>query len=62
LTRLFREHTGLSPREYVEQVRLALGLQAARRGASAQQAAALAGFASDRQWRRARQRSAAIGD
>jgi transcriptional regulator GlxA family with amidase domain len=62
LTRLFRVHTGLSPREYVEQVRVALGQQAERRGASAQQAAALAGFASDRQWRRARQRSTSTID
>jgi transcriptional regulator GlxA family with amidase domain len=57
LTRLFREHTGLSPRDYVEHVRVALAQQALRRGASATQAAEWAGFASDRQWRRARQRA-----
>lgn len=57
LSRLFRQHTGLSPREYVEQVRLALAGQARQRGASAAQAATLGGFGSDRQWRRARARS-----
>lgn len=57
LTRLFRQHTGLSPRTWVEHVRVTLARQALARGASAQQAALLAGFASDRQWRRARQRA-----
>ncbi|MEY4413868.1 MAG: hypothetical protein RIQ53_1161 [Pseudomonadota bacterium] len=57
LTRLFRQHTGLSPRAWVEHVRVTLARQALARGASAQQAALLAGFASDRQWRRARQRA-----
>jgi transcriptional regulator GlxA family with amidase domain len=56
LTRLFRQHTGLTPRDYVEHVRVALAQQALRRGANGQQAAALAGFRSDRQWRRARGR------
>ena len=56
LARLFLEHTGLSPREYVEQVRLALARQALQSGANGQQAAALAGFGTDRQWRRARAR------
>jgi transcriptional regulator GlxA family with amidase domain len=40
----------------VEHVRVSLAQQALRRGASGQQAAALAGFRSDRQWRRARRR------
>ena len=57
LTRLFRQHTGLTPRDYVEHVRVSLAQQALRRGASGQQAADLAGFRSDRQWRRARGRS-----
>lgn len=57
LARLFRQHTGLSPRGYVEHVRAALARQALARGASAPQAAALAGFSSDRQWRRARGRT-----
>jgi len=56
LARLFRTHTGLSPRDYVAHVRVALARQALQRGASGGQAAALAGFRSDRQWRRARQR------
>jgi transcriptional regulator GlxA family with amidase domain len=56
LTRLFRQHTGLTPRDYVEHVRVSLAQQALRRGANGQQAAALAGFRSDRQWRRARGR------
>ncbi|MDT7837529.1 GlxA family transcriptional regulator [Aquabacterium sp. OR-4] len=58
LARLFRQHTGLSPRDYVEHVRAALARQAVARGASGPQAAALAGFSSDRQWRRARGRTA----
>ncbi len=57
LARLFRQHTGLRPRDYVEHVRAALARQALARGASAPQAAALAGFSSDRQWRRARGRT-----
>jgi len=56
LARLFREHTGLTPRAYVEHVRVALAQQALRRGASGLQAADLAGFTSDRQWRRAKAR------
>jgi len=58
LARLFRTHTGLAPQDYVAQVRLALARQARQRGASVAQAALLGGFSSDRQWRRARQRSA----
>jgi transcriptional regulator GlxA family with amidase domain len=58
LSRLFHEHTGLTPRAYVEHVRVALAQQALRRGASGQQAADLAGFSSDRQWRRAKARRA----
>ncbi len=59
LARLFQQHTGLSPRDYVAHVRVALARQALQRGASGTQAAALAGFSSDRQWRRARQRGLA---
>ncbi|MBI3367427.1 MAG: helix-turn-helix domain-containing protein [Burkholderiales bacterium] len=58
LTRLFRSHTGLTPRDYVEQVRVALAREALARGANAAQAAERAGFRSDRQWRRARSRDA----
>lgn len=58
LARLFREHAGLTPREHVEQVRLALAQDAKRAGLHTKQALALAGFSSDRQWRRARHRAA----
>jgi transcriptional regulator GlxA family with amidase domain len=58
LARLFRQHTGLTPLDYVARVRLALAQQARQHGASGAQAAALGGFRSDRQWRRARQRLA----
>lgn len=58
LGRLFREHVGLSPREYVEQVRGALAREALRRGLPVQAASEVAGFASPRQWRRARARGA----
>jgi transcriptional regulator GlxA family with amidase domain len=57
LARLFREHAGVTPREHVEQVRLALAQQARAAGLRTPQALALAGFNSDRQWRRARQRA-----
>ena len=56
LGRLFQQHCGLSPRDYVAQLRLALARQAIGHGAAVGQAALLAGFSSDRQWRRARQR------
>jgi transcriptional regulator GlxA family with amidase domain len=59
LTRLFQEHAGLSPREHVEQVRLSLAREARQAGLSVQQAVALAGFSSERQWRRAQARHAA---
>ncbi|WP_141285322.1 GlxA family transcriptional regulator, partial [Ideonella azotifigens] len=58
LSRLFQQHAGLSPREHVEQVRLALAVEARAAGLAGKQAAALGGFSSERQWRRARQRSA----
>ena len=57
LSRLFREHAGITPREHVEQVRLALAQEAKRAGLRTKQAVAMAGFRSDRQWRRARGRA-----
>ncbi len=60
LARLFIEHAGVSPRGYVEQVRVALATHAVASGVPVKQAAAAAGFGNDRQWRRARGR-AAIG-
>jgi transcriptional regulator GlxA family with amidase domain len=59
LTRLFIEHVGVSPRTYVEQVRMALLQHALGRGLPAKQAAAQAGFGTDRQCRRARLRACA---
>lgn len=59
LSRLFREHAGITPREHVEQVRLALAQEAKRAGLLTKQAVAMAGFRSDRQWRRARGRATA---
>lgn len=59
LARLFRAHAGVTPRAHVEQVRLALAQDARQTGLRTQQAVALAGFSSDRQWRRARSRAAA---
>jgi len=59
LARLFQQHTGLTPRAWVEHVRVTLARQALQRGASGSQAADLAGFSNDRQWRRARARRGA---
>lgn len=56
LGRLFREHCGLTPRDYVEGVRLAYAEQAARRGAPVREVARLSGFSGARQWQRARGR------
>jgi len=56
LTRLFQLHAGVSPRQHVEQVRLALAGEAHTGGMTREQAAELAGFSSTRQWRRARTR------
>lgn len=62
LSRLFREHAGVTPRDHVEQVRLALAQEAKRAGLHTKEALALAGFSSDRQWRRARQRASGNAD
>ena len=53
LARLFREHAGLSPREWLEQVRAALAAQALAQGQGEREAVALAGFSTPRQMRRA---------
>lgn len=57
LTRLFREHAGVTPRDYVERVRHAVAAQAIAGGLPAARAAELAGFSNDRQWRRAQARA-----
>ena len=59
LARLFKQHAGVSPRDYLEQVRHGLAEQALAHGLTTTQAVDLAGFSSDRQWRRARARARA---
>jgi transcriptional regulator GlxA family with amidase domain len=56
LSRLFRQHAGQSPREFVEGVRLALAERAVSAGQAPKQAIAAAGIGGDRQWRRMRAR------
>jgi transcriptional regulator GlxA family with amidase domain len=64
LSRLFRQHAGQSPREFVEGVRMALAERAMSAGHAPKQAIAAAGIGGDRQWRRmrARQRRGALID
>jgi len=61
LARLFKDHAGVSPRGYVEQVRNGLAEQALAKGLSTTQALDLAGFGTDRQFRRARARRREAG-
>lgn len=56
LARLFKDHAGISPRDYVERVRSGLAEQAIARGLPTSQALEIAGFGNDRQFRRARAR------
>lgn len=56
LSRLFRDHVGRSPRDYVESVRVAIAERALRDGVPTQRAIEAAGIAGDRQWRRLRAR------
>jgi transcriptional regulator GlxA family with amidase domain len=56
LTRLFRQHLGISVREYHEQLRIAIAQQRLQQGEGAEKAALSAGFSSSRQLRRALQR------
>lgn len=56
LSRLFREHVGRSPREYVEGVRVALAERALREGQPAKRAIDAVGIGGARQWRRIRAR------
>lgn len=53
LTRLFTEHAGIAPLQYLRRIRLALAQTALQSGSNVTQAAALAGFSSDTQLRRA---------
>jgi len=59
LARLFKDHAGVSPRDYVERIRNGLAEQALARGLPTAQAVELAGFGTDRQFRRARARQRA---
>jgi transcriptional regulator GlxA family with amidase domain len=59
LTRLFKQHLGVSVRDYLEQLRLALAEQRLLQGSGVEQAAQSAGFTSVRQLHRARQRALA---
>jgi transcriptional regulator GlxA family with amidase domain len=52
LTRLFLEHAGTSPLQYLRSIRLALARTALESGRNVTQAAELAGFSSDTQLRR----------
>ncbi|MBP6337335.1 MAG: helix-turn-helix domain-containing protein [Vitreoscilla sp.] len=60
LTRLFLQHAGLSPRAHVQQVRLAYAAEALAAGLPRARALDLAGFSSERQWRRAKARSSPV--
>jgi transcriptional regulator GlxA family with amidase domain len=53
LTRLFLEHAGIAPLQYLRRIRLAAAEAALQSGQNVTQAAALAGFSSDTQLRRA---------
>ena len=61
LSRLFSQHVGRSPREYVAAVRVALAGRAIAAGQARKQAIAAAGIAGDRQWRRLRARTGSTG-
>ncbi len=56
LTRLFRQHLGISVRDYHEQLRLTIAQQRLQQGEGNERAALSAGFSSSRQLRRALQR------
>ncbi|ADZ44348.1 TPA: DJ-1/PfpI family protein [Yersinia enterocolitica] len=60
LTRLFREHVGISVREYHEQLRVAVAEVRLQKGFNLEKAALAAGFSSGRQLRRAQQRGHAV--
>lgn len=53
LARLFAEHAGVSPQDYLRSIRLGLARRALSAGHTVSQAAELAGFSSDAQLRRA---------
>ena len=53
LTRLFMEHAGIAPLQYLRRIRLAMAQAALQSGRNVTQAAEMAGFSSDTQLRRA---------
>jgi len=53
LTRLFLEHAGVAPMQYLRRIRLAVAQTALQSGRNVTQAAEMAGFSSDTQLRRA---------
>lgn len=57
LSRLFQQHLGISVRDYLEQLRLAVAEQRLLQGQRMEQAAIAAGFSSPRQLHRARARN-----
>ncbi len=61
LTRLFLEHTGIAPLQYLRRIRLAVAQTALQSGHSVSRAAEAAGFSSDTQLRRAWQQFALAG-
>lgn len=61
LTRLFVEHAGIAPLQYLSRIRLAVAQTALQSGHSVTQAAELAGFSSDTQLRRAWHQFAVAG-
>jgi transcriptional regulator GlxA family with amidase domain len=61
LARLFKDHAGITPRGYVEHIRSGLAEQAIARGLPTSQAVEIAGFGTDRQYRRARARQRGAG-
>ena len=61
LTRLFVEHAGVAPLEYLRRIRLAAAEAALQAGRSVTQAAELAGFRSDTQLRRAWRQFGRVG-
>lgn len=61
LARLFMEHAGIAPLQYLRRIRLAVAQTALQSGCNVTRAAEMAGFSSDTQLRRAWQQFAQVG-
>ena len=61
LNRLFKEHAGITPRDYVEQVRLAIATHALRAGIQPTKAAQISGFETTRRLAGAQRKAAKNG-